>query len=284
MVEPYAPAVALACLLRRIPFVMTLHGTYAVAPRQPWSIRRWMQAFALKRAAITTSGSYNTENKARESVKFGECRLIPNGADMEFFHVLPDRNVEMYFMTSGEVKPRKGQDIGAEALGLLKDEFPNLRYKVAGDDKRTWFIDRMKEIANKYGVADRLDILGRVSEDELRKLYNNCQAYVLAARDDGTEFEGFPLVYFEAYSCGAPIITTIGFGSEYAVKDGETGFLIHMDSPQELAEALRKILRDQPFRQQLSSNAVEWAKKHTVDEIAKNQIYPMYEDALGKKK
>lgn len=281
LVEPYAPATALANLFLRKTLVLTLHGTYSVPPaRFGW--RKLLVSFALRSASSTTTGSTYTEQKARERVQFGECRFIPNGIDTQAFHRLPSAKTGHFFLTTGAVKPRKGQDIGVQALALLASDFPDLRYVVVGDVSNTTFVEKITESATTLGIADRVDLVGLVDEQKLLEYYNSCFVYVLAARDVAGQFEGFPMVYFEANACGAPVITTRGFGSEYAVRDGETGYLVPADDPEAVAKAIRVLLEDPALRDTLSKNALDWALQHTWPQIAEHQIIPLYRDALQK--
>ncbi len=281
LVEPFAPGAAFASKKLGAKFLMTLHGTYSVPPTQWYSLHRWLLCYALKSTAMTTTGSSYTEKKTREQVQFGECRFIPNGVDDALFRRLSDARTKDFILTTGAVKPRKGQDIVVEALGLIKDEFPALSYIVVGDPGHEAFVGKMKERATALGIADRLQVLGFISDVEIVRLYNECAVFVLAARDSGGQFEGFPMVFYEANACGAPVITTRGFGSEYAIKDGENGFLINAEDPQDLANALRKVLSDPARRAAMSQRGLEEAAKHTWDNIAQNHLMKMYQDTLA---
>ena len=67
LVEPFAPGAAMASKLLGAKFIMTLHCTYAVPPKE-LSVRRGLMKFAYRRASITTTGSKYTEAKVRESI------------------------------------------------------------------------------------------------------------------------------------------------------------------------------------------------------------------------
>ena len=187
LIEPFSPGAALACKFLGAKFLMTLHGTYSVPPTG-LSLQGFFLKFALQSAALTTTGSKQTEMRAREQVQFGECRFIPNGVDLESFHSLPGVQRQRYFLTTGAVKARKGADIGVRALGLLKDDLPDIRYRIIGDTSGASFVEHLRALAKALGVAHRVDIVGLVSEEELLRSYNECTAYVLAAREVAGQF------------------------------------------------------------------------------------------------
>lgn len=241
LIEVSAPAAALASRILGARFVMTLHGTAAVPPKNSFLIKEALK-FAYRTAAITTTGSVYTEKKVREQVKFGECRFIPNGVDPETFHILPGATNKNFLLTVGWLSPRKGMDILIKAFVVLKDEFPELGCKIVGSTKNQEFLNYLKDLAKKSGVEKRVEFLGRVTDEELVRLYNDCSVFVFPARDFNNDFEGFPMVFYEANACGAPVVTTRGFGSEYAIKNGQNGFLTGSEDFLAVAQAIKKII------------------------------------------
>lgn len=284
MMEPYHPAVAFAGFLLRKPVFLTLAGTYAVPPRgySPKAIvKRMVMQFMYAQTSMIASGSERAYTRAGEVVKMGPWRFIPNGINIEEFHKIPETYPHPFLLTVGEIKPRKGQDYTAKALAKLKDRFPNLHYKIVGDTSHALkFVDIINTFAEKEGIKDRVEFLGRVSDEDLQKLYGACEVFVLAAQTtDDNAFEGFPMVFYEAQACGAPLISTYGFGSEYVIKNGENGYLVHEASLDELVEAIEKIVGNQALRTKMVERSLEEARIHSWLHTAK-LYFSMYADAL----
>ncbi len=281
LIEPFAPGAALASKLLGARFVMTLHGTYAVAPENI-SLERIFLKIAYKIAVLTTTGSAFTETKARKRMKFGECRFIPNGVDPLEFYRIAGTNDSNFLLTVGWLKPRKGMDILIKAFNLIKDDFPNLRCKLVGGSENHKFSDYLKLLVKENKLENRVDFLGKIGDNELVKLYNTCSVFVFPARDIDENFEGFPMVFYEANACGAPVITTRGFGSEYAIKDGYNGILVEPEDVKGAAQAIKKLLNDQNSLAEMRKNALKTAENHAWDKIAEKQLMPFYYDALKK--
>lgn len=279
LIEPFSPGAALASKLLGARFIMTLHGTYAVAPEN-FSLERVFLKIAYKIAALTTTGSSFTETKARRRMKFGECRFIPNGVDPKKFYRLPETEDENYILTVGWLKPRKGMDILIKAFNEIKDEFPELKCKLAGGVGDENFFDHLKLFIKENKLENKVEFLGRVSDEKLLKLYNGCSAFVFPARDIDENFEGFPMVFYEANACGAPVITTRGFGSEYAINDGYNGILVEPEDTSGVARAIRKLLSDRNGLLKIRANSLKTAENHTWNKIAEHQLMPFYHDAL----
>ena len=281
LVEPFAPGTALAGKLVGAKFIMTLHGTYSLPPER-LNMQSLLIRYALKATDLTTTGSKYTETKARKRVKFSECIFIPNGVDPKQFYHIPEARPEDYILSVGWLKPRKGADLLLKAFAKIKDEFPLLRCKLAGGVENESFHKYLLGLVQEGGIADRVDFLGRVSDEELVQLYNSCQALVFPARDVDDNFEGFPMVFYEANACGAPVITTRGFGSEYAIRDGYNGILVGPEDIDGIAEAVRSLLSNPLKHEAMRSNALETARSHTWDKISENYLVPFYNKALRK--
>jgi glycosyltransferase involved in cell wall biosynthesis len=284
MMEPYAPGLALAAKLLRAKFYITVAGTYAVPPEgyMPKAfLKRQMMRFMYNTSSSLASGSERTVEYAEKV--FGELtwKFIPNGVDPELFY--KDENLKKpekpFILTVGEVKPRKGADITIEALAKIKDKFPNLGYKIVGNTGKSEFVAKLKELAKEKGLENKVELLGRISDVELRNLYNQCTIFILAAQTRDGSFEGFPMVFYEAQGCGAPIISTYGFGSEYVVKNGYNGFLVPEDDMKGLAEAIEKIAGNPELQKELHKNSLIEAEKHTWDATADKYIN-MYQKDL----
>ncbi|OHB10880.1 MAG: hypothetical protein A3H60_02005 [Candidatus Zambryskibacteria bacterium RIFCSPLOWO2_02_FULL_44_12b] len=278
LVEQYGPGAALACHLLGIPFTMTLHGTYAVPPKK-LSLKKIMMRYLYWRIDFSTTGSLYTEQKVREVVPMGECRFIPNGVNLDKFYPMPEVKKKNNLLTVGMLKSRKGADLVVEALGLLKDRFPDLTYDIVGDQEDWYFLDKLKSRIKILGLEKHVTFHEHIDDTELLKLYNQAKVFILAARDESGHFEGFPMVFYEANACGIPVITTKGFGSEYAIKDGHNGYVVDQNDPQTIAQKVSEILSNTSLQKSMYDNGIEQAHKHTWDEIAK-KLSTFYTDAI----
>jgi len=278
LVECYSPGLALASYLLGSKLIMTLHGTYSVPPAK-LSIKKILMLIAYRRVSIATTGSKYTEQKVREIVNFGECRFIPNGVDDKIFYLLSETKNENYLITVGALKSRKGADLVIRAMTSLLTQFPNLKYKIIGASDDESYIKLLYDLIEQNQLSTRVELLGRVSDSDLRLLYNQASVFILAARDVSGNFEGFPMVFYEANACGIPVITTSGFGSEYAIKSGHNGLVIPPDRPEEIAKAVKQIITDPKIYQAYRNASLIEASNHTWSKIA-DQILEMYNDAI----
>ena len=79
---------------------------------------------------------------------------------------------------------------------------------------------------------------GRVSDDELQRLYRDCRCFVMPSRH-----EGFGLVFLEAMRAGKPCIGAIGSASEI-IEHEKTGFVFDAGDRANIQAACIRLLSD----------------------------------------
>jgi glycosyltransferase involved in cell wall biosynthesis len=90
-------------------------------------------------------------------------------------------------------------------------------------------------------------LLGRVSDEELAKLYGRAWVFCLPST-----YEGFGIPYVEAMASGCPVVATPNSGALEVTLNGALGVLADDDR---LGEALVEILRSPLERERLAHDA-----------------------------
>lgn len=127
------------------------------------------------------------------------------------------------------------------------------------------------QVAHQLGLESQVNLLGRISRDEVISLMDNSDLFIMISRN-----ETFGLVYLEAMARGCITIASRKEGFDGIIKDGKNGFLCEAGDVEELATILRKIKTMSPTERELiSENAMATAKELTDENVAK-----MYLEAL----
>jgi phosphatidylinositol alpha-1,6-mannosyltransferase len=79
--------------------------------------------------------------------------------------------------------------------------------------------------------ADQVILTGFIDEDELGRPFLLADLFVLPSKK-----EGFGIVFIEALACGLPVICGNEDGSLDAIRNGELGKAINVDSMTELSK------------------------------------------------
>ncbi|PYS39514.1 MAG: hypothetical protein DMF71_15090, partial [Acidobacteria bacterium] len=122
----------------------------------------------------------------------------------------------------------------------------DLQYVVVGSGND---LERHRRLAAEKGLNGHVHFLGSVDEATLRRLYQECDVFVLPSAG-----EGFGIVYLEAMFYGKPVIAAESGAVSEVVSRDETGLLVEYGDAERLAEAILRLGEDAAGRQRLESN------------------------------
>ena len=124
---------------------------------------------------------------------------------------------------------------------------------------------KIRDMASKLKIHNKIDFTGRVSEEKLKKYYSESSVYVYTSPN-----EDFGLGPVEAMGFGLPVVVWgDGSGPDETVVDGVTGFKAEPYNLEDFAQKTIKILVDERLRRKMAENALNHAKtnfsleKHT---------------------
>ncbi len=232
---------------RDLPFVVTYHCDVELPSPFGTAVealyRRSLGASTLRRArkVIVTTRTYAATSRAlwRHSPA-----IIPNMVDTERFHPDVDGSVirerlkvparKPIVLLVGRIVPHKGVEHFIEAARYL----PDVSFLVVGEGSS---LEAMRHLAASLGMDDRVRFLGRVSQENLPKLYAACDVFVLPSV---SRLEAFGIVALEAMATGKPVVVADIPGVREVIEDGREGLLADPLNPQDLAEKTRVLLSD----------------------------------------
>jgi glycosyltransferase involved in cell wall biosynthesis len=140
-----------------------------------------------------------------------------------------------YLFYAGRLDRLKRLDLAVDAMKRVKS---GARLKIAGTGPLAE--ELRKQIAG-LGVADRVELLGFVSAEDLLDLYAGCRAAYYAPLN-----EDYGYVTVEAYLSRKPVLTTTDAGGPLEfVTDGESG-LVAEPTALALAEAIDRLWQMPP--------------------------------------
>jgi glycosyltransferase involved in cell wall biosynthesis len=166
--------------------------------------------------------------------------IVPCGVDVE--HFTPegpssdDRELRHRIVALGRLVPRKGFGTIVEALTHLPDTELVLAGGVSGPDPER---DRLQELAERVGVADRLRWVPQVPRSAVPALLRSADVVVTVPW-----YEPFGIVPLEAMACGRPVVASAVGGMLDTVRPGVTGLHVPPRRPDALAEAVQQLLDD----------------------------------------
>ena len=180
--------------------------------------------------------------------KTSELFYLPSSVDDNVFKVIKNREElkkkfdlfgKKVILTLSRLSQteEKGQDRVLNALSLLGDE--NFIYLIAGPGHDPRIEGAIEQNPN---LKSRVVFLGPVNQKTKIELYNLCDLFILPSKN-----EGFGIVFIEALSCGAKVISSNGFGCVEGLLDGNLGDFVDPDNIHEIASKVRDSLNDKEY-------------------------------------
>jgi phosphatidylinositol alpha-1,6-mannosyltransferase len=106
------------------------------------------------------------------------------------------------------------------------------------------YYDELIRLSYELRVEKFVNILTVIDDASKHSHLHSASLFVLAAREDGANIEGFGIVTLEASDAGLPVVVCRSGGAPEAVVDGVTGLIVPSDDPTALSEAILCILKD----------------------------------------
>ncbi len=133
-----------------------------------------------------------------------------------------------------------------------------------------------KKLNNKIEpLGDFVEYLGPKYGEEKVKIMASADIFAFP-----TYKEAFPLVLLEAMQNGLPIVSTFEGAIPEIIDNGQNGFLVNPENPEELAEKIEILLKDRNLRIKMGGNGKKkFLKKYTAGIFEKN-LEQIFDKAL----
>lgn len=167
-------------------------------------------------------------------------------------------NDAFVMITIGRLVARKATTQLIEVFAQSK--IPNAHLLIVGDGPDA---QPIAERARALGIADRIHLLGQVSDEQKYAALSISDAFVSTS-----QHEGFGLVYLEAMAQGLPIVCYDRGGQTDFLTSGETGFVIPLNDQARFAQALVALHTDELARKEYGERNLARVEQFFIDTCA----------------
>ncbi len=266
------PILYLLSLYTKRPFVVIVHGLDLIF-KNP--LYQFVMKTLLPKADHLIANSSNSKNLAIErGVAPKKITVIPPGVNYgNFSELLKEKTQSKWknrkiILSVGRLAKRKGiAEFVANCMPLIKEQCPEALFLIVGHNPtdalmhKEDLVSQIKTEVHNYHLEENVQLLGRVNDEMLSSLYNQCHFFILPAIDVPGDVEGFGIVLMEAASAGKPVISTRIGGISDAVVNGETGILVEAGDWDGMETAVFQLLNDAQLRKKLGQQAQRRAKE-----------------------
>jgi glycosyltransferase involved in cell wall biosynthesis len=257
-------AVLIAARLTRCPSVLRIHGgdfdhVYAHASRSG----KWLTRFILRLPSRVVLLSDGRAKIMREIEPRMKCVVIHNLVSCDEFEPLgrsrPDTQDVLFLANLCE---RKGHFDALDAAVLVRESFPEVRFRFAGAERDPGALAELQAYARRLGLEDTACFLGAVTGEAKAREINNACMLILPSHS-----ETMPISIMEGMAAALPVIATRVGAIPEMIEDEQTGFLIDARDPESLARQIVRLLGDRRLGEEVGERARAFARSRWDREV-----------------
>ena len=239
-----------ASLLSGLTYSITLHGptleTYGSNQKQKWKY----SDFAL----VVSDKLFNDVSVKLKGFLPETVISIPMGVNLleisrKTQYTLWEEGTKCKIFSCGRLNPVKGHSFLFKSVEILRNRGIDVFLKVAGEDEQggQGYHKHLQELIQRMNLADRIELLGAVSQERIRSELEGSHIFALASHD-----EGIPVAVMEAMAMAIPVVATNVGGNSELIESGKDGILVPDKHPEAMANSIELILKDPKLAQQFS--------------------------------
>lgn len=148
-------------------------------------------------------------------------------------------------------RTQKRLDLWIEQAAIIKAKFANAHFILVGDGPTQPLVHTK---INDLGLTDCVHLPGRL--EEVRPWLAAMDIFLISSK-----FEGLPIALLEALSMEVAVVTTNAGGIKEVIKHKENGWIVDIDSPNDLSLGVISLLSDAKQKNQLAGSG-----RRTIEE------------------
>ena len=194
-----------------------------------------------------------------------DADVIYPPVNCDLYQPVGENEIEGYYLIVGRQIDYKRHDIVIKAFNQME-----LPLVIIGEGPE---LKKLKMIAK----SDKIKFLGRIPDDEVKKYYAKCKAFIFPQEED------FGITPLEAQSAGRPVIAYRAGGALETVVENKTGIFFDEQTPEAIIEAIKsfdhKKFNPHAIREHALKFDTEVFKKNVKEYVEKR-----YEEFITNKK
>jgi glycosyltransferase involved in cell wall biosynthesis len=260
--------------LTRKPFIFHYYG----ASNRIQKINLKVSAFLCRKRISKIIGLSNAAlNDLRKIVGESISSKIPSGiiycgVDTTYYHTglpKPYKKGDPQLLFVGNLYPHKNVITIIKGMPEIIKFYPDAHLQIVGNGSE---YQKLENEIKKEKLEHRIELVGSVSNEDLRLRYSSCDIYVSASK-----WEMFDLPPIEAMACGKPALLSDIPVHREIFEPSNAGRLYSLSDDSNICSALREVYENRQF---LSSSARGFAEKYDWSMIC-NEMGKVYETMIA---
>lgn len=223
-----------------------------------------LEKMSILQADVVASPSKDLATYVSEHTGLSEQKIeiVRNPVDTEIFkpggeHAIQSDSTTALFV--GRLESRKGVHTLAEAIPLVLNSVPDMKFVLVGSDTNYGVSGgsvraELEEILKMNDCLDKVTFIPHVDLIEMPKYYRSADLCVIPS-----VYDNAPYTCIEALASGKPVVVSNAGGTKEYVESGKTGFVSEANNSKSLAGAIIALGSDQNKRKEFGLAARNYA-------------------------
>lgn len=233
---------------------------------------------------IQQADTLRIDNKAKEArlkKRFPNLKAkifqAPMRVDLDFFwhQAKPKKNIRR-LISVGRLAKEKNFPLLIQAMKQVVTTHPEVKLTlVGGGEEET----HLRELIQTNRLGQHVDLVGNLPREKVRDMLHQSDAFILSSN-----YEGWGLVFVEAFAAGLPVVTTRVGSTGELVKSGENGLVVPVGNATKLAQAIIKLIENPKLANQFAKNGQNQIKKEYAPQVITQKWITGLIDTVSKPK
>jgi len=192
--------------------------------------------------------------------------IVTPGISLQPQPSIPRKSQSPLIVSLSRLTPMKRIEATIRAFKIISNDFPRAKLLLIGQGRKS-YLQKLKAEIKKSKLTRKVIFTSFVREKKKQEFLS--QAWVLVST---SLHEGWGLNVIEAATCGTPAVVYRVPGLVDAVQDRKTGVICKVNTPEELAKEVARILTNASLRKKFSQNALEYSRQFDWEKSAKEGL------------
>jgi glycosyltransferase involved in cell wall biosynthesis len=198
-------------------------------------------------------------------------RIYYGGAPSEFkaapasLERLPQGIRAPFLLFVSSICERKNLEVLIEAFRIVKNSPEGKNHQLVFVGKPTSYIDRLRSLVHTLQLDGDVLFIDYLSPLQLNVVYRRASLLTYPSK-----LEGFGLPPLEAMACGTPVVASNATCLPEII--GDAGLLVDPNSPEQMAQAIVSILRDNDLSSELRARGFKRVNEFSWEKAARETL------------
>ncbi len=240
--------------------------------------KKFIQHYAFKKATLIHAwGIAMTYSMKNSNVEMNKVMVLPKGVDvLRFKRTNTEEIPSIKAIVTRSLLPEYRHSTIIKAFEIIQQKGIDFTLTIVGDGPQ---LVQLKNLAKSLNIDSKVIFVGRIPNERLPELMNQCNFYISMPTTEGVSSSLFEAMAIECY----PIVSDV-LGNQCLITHRENGQLSKVDDKEMLAKEIIWAYENQEYRNQVIEKNRKFVHENANYSLNMKIIADRYHELITKSK